>query len=102
MRGIARSIELHGKVLLLSPVPLRDAFVMVTGADQTHFKSLCNLLRSVAKWEPEIRCIVYDLGLDPAQKVEFTVAFPAQEVRRFDYSKYPAYFNIRVNARNMP
>jgi hypothetical protein len=98
MRSPARSMELYGKTLLLLPVPLRDAFVLVTGADRTHYKSLCNLLRSAAKWEPEIRCVVYDLGLDPDQQAEFTAAFPAQEVRRFDYSKYPAYFNIRVNA----
>ncbi|MGB7537545.1 MAG: DUF1647 domain-containing protein [Anaerolineales bacterium] len=98
MLGIIRSLEFRIKTILLIPVPLRDEFVMVTGADRTHFKSLCNLLRSVEKWEPGMRCIVYDLGLDPDQRSALAAAFPAREVRRFDYSKYPEYFNIRINA----
>jgi hypothetical protein len=96
--GLFRSMELRWKSLLLSAIPLGDEFVVVTGADRTHYKSLCNLLRSLARWEPHLRCIVYDLGYDEAQRKEFAAAFPTQEVRRFDYSKYPAYFNIRVNA----
>ncbi len=95
---IFRPIEYRWKSLLLSAVPLRDSFVLVTGADTTHFKSLMNLLRSVAKWEPGLRCIVYDLGLTPSQQRELSAEFPSREVRRFDYSKYPAYFDIRVNA----
>ncbi len=98
MRGLGRTLELNLKTLRLAPVPLRDPFVMVTGADRTHFKSLCNLLGSVAKWEPEMRCIVYDLGLEPDQRSDLAAAFPSREVRRFDYSRYPAFFNIRVNA----
>ncbi len=98
MRALGRTLELNFKTLLLAPVPLRDPFVMVTGADRTHFKSLCNLLGSVAKWEPEMRCIVYDLGLEPDQRSDLAAAFPSREVRRFDYSRYPAFFNIRVNA----
>ncbi|MBN2084368.1 MAG: DUF1647 domain-containing protein [Anaerolineales bacterium] len=97
MRGLGRTLELRSKYLLLAPVPLRDAFVMVTGADRTHFKSLCNLLRSVAKWEPGMRCIVYDLGLEPDQRSELAGSFPGREVRRFDYSRYPPYVNIRIN-----
>jgi hypothetical protein len=95
---ILRPIEYRWKTLLLSAVPLRDPFVMVTGADRTHFKSLANLLRSVAGWEPDLRCIVYDLGLTPSQQKELAAEFPSREVRRFDYSQYPAYFDIRVGA----
>jgi len=98
MNRISRPAELFWKSLILSMVPLEDEFALVTGADKTHYKSLCNLLRSKAAWEPDVRCIVYDLGLEPSQRKEFSAAFPSLEVRRFDYSKYPAYFNIRVNA----
>jgi hypothetical protein len=98
MQRVGRALEFHLKTMLLTPVPLRDEFVMVTGADRTHFKSLCNLLRSAAKWEPGMRCIVYDLGLEPDQRSALAAEFPAREVRRFDYSRYPDYFNIRVNA----
>ena len=97
MRKLTRSVEFGWKTLLLSGIPLRDPFVLVTGADRTHFKSLCNLLRSAAQWEPEMRCIVYDLGLDPAQRKDFSADFPSRELRRFEYSKYPAYFDIRIN-----
>jgi hypothetical protein len=95
---ILRPAEYRWKTLLLAAILQRDPFVMVTGADYTHFKSLENLLRSVAKWEPGLRCIVYDLGLTPPQREELAAEFPMREVRRFDYSKYPAYFDIRVNA----
>jgi hypothetical protein len=98
MRSVFRPLELQWKSLLLAAVPLREDFTLVTGADRTHYKSMGNLLRSVARWEPRIRCLVYDLGLSPDQREEFSAEFPALEVRRFDYSKYPAYFNIRVNA----
>jgi hypothetical protein len=98
MQRVGRALEFHLKTMLLTPVPLRDEFVMVTGADRTHFKSLCNLLRSAAKWEPGMRCIVFDLGLEPDQRSALAAEFPAREVRRFDYSRYPDYFNIRVNA----
>jgi hypothetical protein len=95
---IVRPLEYRFKTLLLAAVPLREPFVMVTGADRTHFKSLVNLVGSIARWEPEMRCIVYDLGLESGQRREFAEIFPEREVRRFDYSKYPAYFDIRVKA----
>jgi hypothetical protein len=95
---IFRPLEYRAKTLLLAAVPLREPFVMVTGADRTHYKSLINLVRSVSRWEPEMRCIVYDLGLAPDQRREFAELFPAREVRRFEFSKYPDYFDIRVNA----
>jgi hypothetical protein len=95
---IFRPIEYRWKTLRLAAVPLRDPFVLVTGADRTHYRSLGNLLRSAAKWEPDLRCIVYDLGLTPPQLSELSAEFPAREIRRFEYAKYPAYFDIRVNA----
>ena len=95
---ILRPAEYRWKTLLLSAVRQRDPFVMVTGADHTHSKSLMNLLCSAAKWEPGMRCIVYDLGLTDAQREALSAEFPEREVRRFDFSKYPSYFDIRVNA----
>ncbi|MBN1438429.1 MAG: DUF1647 domain-containing protein [Anaerolineales bacterium] len=98
MHRIRRSVEFGWKSWFLSGTAPRDPFVLVTGADRTHFKSLCNLLRSAARWEPAMRWIAYDLGLEEAQRREFAAEFPAGELRPFDYSKYPAYFDIRVNA----
>jgi hypothetical protein len=95
---VFRPMEYRWKTTLLAAIPIRDPMVMVTGADRTHFKSLCNLMRSAAKWEPEMRCIVYDLGFEPDQREEFAAAFPFPVVRRFDFSRFPPYFDIRVKA----
>jgi hypothetical protein len=95
---IFRPIEYGWKTFRLMPVPLREPFVIVTGADQTHSKSLSNLLRSIGRWEPDLRCIVYDLGLTDTQRKQLSAEFPNREVRRFAYGDYPVYFDIRVEA----
>jgi hypothetical protein len=73
-------------------------FVIVTGADTTHYRSLYQLLSSLRIHEPDTRIIVFDLGLVDAERQDLNRSFPAAEVRIFDYSRYPDYFNIRVNA----
>ena len=98
LHGIKRTLEYSAKTMLLAPFPLRDDFVMVSGADRSHFKSLYNLLKSARKWEPNMRFIVYDLGFEAVQREEIAIAFPFIELRQFDYSQYPAYFDIRINA----
>jgi hypothetical protein len=95
---VLRPLEYRWKTFRLSMVPIRDPFVLVTGADRTHFQSMANLLRSVARWEPGLRCIVYDLGLTGPQRTELSAEFPDREVRRFEYAGYPAYFDIRIEA----
>jgi hypothetical protein len=67
--------------------------VLVTGASQNHFKSLLQLLRTVPAGTP---CYVYNLGLD-ADSLAALETHPIR-LRHFDYSKYPAYYNIHVNA----
>jgi hypothetical protein len=98
MRRSLRRMEYFWKTLLLAGIPLRDPFVLVTGADKTHALSLFNLLRSIALWEPDIRVIVYDLGLTTSQRRELSAEFPSREIRLFDYASYPKYFDIRVKA----
>lgn len=76
----------------------KNKFVMVTGADRTHFKSLCQFLSSLILFEPNISVIVFDLGLLKPQKENLLASFSSIEVRTFDYGQYPAYFNITINA----
>ena len=70
---------------------------LVTGSDYSHAHSLMNLLASVKKFEPDIEVIVYDLGLTQSQLRILMKKFNF-EVRKFDFSKYPPYFNIRIAA----
>lgn len=73
--------------------------VIVTGASANHSRSLSQFLDSVTVHEPQTRCVVYDLGLTDEQRdvlLRKTATGPF-EYRRFDFAKYPAHFDIRVN-----
>jgi len=88
--------QIHG--LTRREIPSSDDLVIVSGADSTHYLSLTNLLRSLYVCMPESKVVVFDLGMTDTENVELAKRFKKVEFRKFDYSKYPAYFNIRVNA----
>lgn len=67
---------------------------IVTGASQNHFKSLKQFLSSVNT--NIIKCFVYDLGLN-TESVEELKKYSI-EYRVFDYSAYPSYYDIKINA----
>ena len=71
--------------------------LLVTGADRSHGASLRQMLRSVARHEPDLRIVVYDLGLTARQRLRIGKR-QQLEWRRFEFEKYPAYFDIRVKA----
>ena len=68
---------------------------LVTGADQTHALPLRRFLRSALDHEPGTELIVYDLGLADEDRSLVGSHFP---LRRFDFSSYPAHFDIKINA----
>jgi hypothetical protein len=76
--------------------PLTKKHLIVTGASQNHFKSLKQLLSTISF--DLFDCIVYDLGLTEDAHTELSAIYPTCILRRFDYSKYPTYYNIQVNA----
>jgi hypothetical protein len=78
----------------LRPWPL----TIVTGADSSHAKSLGQLILSIRRHEPNARVVVYDLGLTPGQRAEIERLAPRAIVRTFEFSRYPDWFNIRVEA----
>lgn len=97
------------KVILISIVELipfiwplissdNDDLVVVTGADSTHYKSIIQFLTSLYLHEPDIKTIVFDLGFTQSEKINLKDKFKSIEIRLFDYSKYPDYFNIKKNA----
>jgi len=67
---------------------------IVTGASQNHFKSLKQFISSVDLERHE--CYVWNLGLDAASIDELRTL--KVHYRVFDFSKYPDYYNIHVNA----
>jgi hypothetical protein len=84
---------------LFSPAEEKNNdLILVTGSDSSHAKSLFQFLASISKHEPNLKTIVFDLGLSESDREKIRGNFPAAELRLFDYSKYPAYFNIKINA----
>lgn len=71
---------------------------IVTGASQNHFRSLCQFLRSVPNAGMDVKCYVYDLGLDENSVKYLHSEFPSYIHKTFDYSKYPSYFDINIAA----
>jgi len=75
---------------------------IVTGASSNHARSIVQFLKSVKIFEPSSRCIIYDLGLTCEQVENISKMIEngsgLWEIRRFDYSLVPDYFNIEVNA----
>lgn len=77
---------------------IEGEFVFVSGADSSHFESAKQLLRSYLKFEKESKLIFYDLGLTQEENTELRNHFPNVIFKKFDYSKYPDYFDIKKNA----
>jgi hypothetical protein len=71
--------------------------ILVTGADRTHGASLRQFLASVRRHAPALRVVVYDLGLTAWQRWRIGRR-RRLELQRFEFGKYPAYFDIRVKA----
>lgn len=71
---------------------------IVTGASQNHSKSLKQFLGSLKNVKDPYRCYVYDLGLEKETFDSLKQLYPTFIYKTFDYSKYPEYFNININA----
>eukprot|EP00961_Rhodomonas_salina_P013076 175899-Rhodomonas_salina.1 len=44
----------------------------------------------------QLPLVVYDLGLFPEDLEELRTKFPWADIRQFDYTKYPPFFDVRV------
>ncbi len=71
---------------------------IVTACSQNHFRSLVQFLSSTVNVGIPFKCYVYDLGIDKEYFDSLKIVFPKFIYRTFDYSKYPDYFNIKINA----
>jgi hypothetical protein len=68
---------------------------IVTGVSSNHFYCLKNLLASIRRHCPNVWTRVYDLGLSESENA--AVRNNCRELKKFEFSRYPAYFDIRVN-----
>ena len=99
------SIQYHAEKKILDPFFLSynlHRTQIITGADSTHYKSLVQLLDNlqiqIGKYKG-LKIIVWDLGLDKEQLIEIEKRFPKFCIlKRFNYSQYPSWFNIKINA----
>lgn len=72
---------------------------IVTGSNDNHIKSLRNMITSFFKCcNKNDSLIVYNLGITDKNWEYIQADFPKCIFKVFDYSKYPSYYNIKINA----
>jgi len=71
----------------------------ITGASSNHYKTLIQFLNSFYQYKKDdYRMIVYNLELTNDEHENLKSLFPWAIIRIFDYSKYPPYFDINIEA----
>ncbi|TPW30991.1 DUF1647 domain-containing protein [Martelella alba] len=76
----------------------KSRLTIVTGADTSHAKSLCQFVESVGRYEAQSELVIYDLGLTREARSGVQAAAPQARIERFDYENYPDWFDIRKQA----
>tara|TARA_B100001121_G_C18699031_1_gene626467 strand:- start:2731 stop:3474 length:744 start_codon:yes stop_codon:yes gene_type:complete len=77
--------------------------IIISGASDNHSKSLIQFIQSVINHnDTNIILVIYDLGLNKENKNKINLLHEKENIKMiiktFDYSKYPDYFNIKINA----
>jgi hypothetical protein len=76
--------------------------IIVTGSSNNHYLSLINLILSfIDKCDKNDKMIVCDLGIDSIRWTNLQTQFANNTnilYKTFDYSKYPEWFNINIDA----
>lgn len=102
MRELGKAFRLFGGLLSSLAHTRSDArdrdLVLVTAADSSHFKSVLQFLGSATSQEPSAPLFFWDLGLTDEQSRHLKNAFPQVNYRKFAFSQYPPYFDIRRDA----
>jgi hypothetical protein len=68
----------------------------VTATSSNHFKPLLYFVRQLRLFEPDVRLIVYDIGLNACQRDLVGNNTDISDVRIFNFSKYPPHFDLHV------
>jgi len=69
--------------------------IVVTAASSNHFGALVQMLGSLRRFDVAVEC--YDIGLTDAERRTLP-RWPGLTHHRFDYRRYPAFFDVTVNA----
>jgi hypothetical protein len=74
--------------------------IVVTGASDNHFLTLINMISSFMHHNENNHLIIYNLGLsdDKWHNIQQKFNHPSLSFKVFDYSKYPEWFNIQIEA----
>jgi hypothetical protein len=71
-------------------------YTIVTATSANHFKPLLFFIQQLRQFEPSVRLVVYDIGLNACQ-IDYLKQSPdVDEFRTFDFSQYPAHFDLKV------
>ncbi len=74
---------------------MADDLIVVTAASSNHFGALVQMLGSLRRLDARVEC--YDIGLAPAEARSLP-RWAGAAYHTFDYARYPAYFDVSVNA----
>jgi hypothetical protein len=73
---------------------------IITGASDNHYVTLMNMINSFMKYNDRHKLIIYNLGLEETKWTHIKEKYNHQDFifKVFDYSKYPEWFNINIQA----
>jgi len=69
--------------------------VLVSASDEVFAESLNQLLENISNLKHISKIVIYDLGLNSEQTNNIKKHFPNVELKFFDFSKYPKFFQER-------
>ena len=75
-------------------------FIIVTGADSSHFNSLVNLLNSIKKYEPSTSTKAYNLGMSDDEIAYLKSTFDF-DIIDFEFDKYPKFVSEIDNSNKL-
>jgi hypothetical protein len=73
---------------------------IITGASDNHYLTLMNMIDSFIRYNDRHKLIIYNLGLEESKWNHIKEKYNHQDFifKVFDYSKYPEWFNINIEA----
>ena len=73
---------------------------IITGASDNHYLTLMNMIDSFIKYNDRHKLIIYNLGLEETKWNNIKEKYNNKGFifKIFDYSKYPEWFNINIEA----
>jgi len=73
---------------------------IITGASDNHYLTLMNMIDSFIRYNDRHKLIIYNLGLEESKWNHIKEKYNHHDFifKVFDYSKYPEWFNINIEA----